>query len=131
MLLCIPPSDAPSQRKSWVPSARTIRFFGFVAHPVFLVLASALSILLWMPFGVGYYGWPWKDSAARWLLEVFVLTFPISAVIAFVMSIVPQFSAGRFVMALLSLIVAMHGVLAMYHWINVYVGPMLEQGQRL
>lgn len=80
-----------------------------------------------MPFGIGYYGWPWENRAARWLLEAFVIGFPMTAFIACVMSIVPQFSGARFVAAILFLILGMYGAFAMFHWINVYVGPLLER----
>jgi hypothetical protein len=129
MLIYMPPPKPPRQPTSWSPSAGTRRFLRIVAHPVPLALASVLSVFLWMPFGIGYYEWPWQNRLGRWLLEAFVFALPISALIACVLSIVPRFSAGRLTLALLSLVIGMFGVFAMLHWINVFVTPLLERQQ--
>jgi hypothetical protein len=73
-----------------------------------------------MPFGMGYYGWPWESPAARVVLAVFVLGFPLYAAAGCVSAIVPKPSACRLVIAVCAFLVGAYGFLAMLHWIKFH-----------
>lgn len=97
-----------------------------VTHPVVLALAAAASVALWMPYGFGYYDWPWRNPAARWLLQLFAIGFPFFAAYAF--KICSENKAGRFPSGVVttSLFVAIWGMWSMLSWTMRYVIPMLN-----
>lgn len=90
-----------------------------------LIAASLTSFLLWMPFGLGYYDFPWGNPHAVGLLATFVFTFPIACSLSSIGSLSPRFMPVRFVMSLPALLVSLHGVLHMLHWWLVAVPQYL------
>ena len=97
-----------------------------VTHPVVLAAAAAASVVLWMPYGFGYYDWPWRNPAARWLLQLFAIGFPLSA--AYALKMCSENKAGRFRIGVVttSLFVAIWGMWSMLTWTMHYVIPMLN-----
>lgn len=71
-----------------------------------------------MPFGFGYYDFPWSNPLAVCLLVVFVVGFPISAAVACVRSLEPQFLPIHFTAALASVLIGLFGLLHMLHWMT-------------
>lgn len=92
-----------------------------VTHPAAMVLAVAASIFLWMPFGMGYYGYPWEDESARWMLTVLVKAFPVWAATACVLSLLRKQRTLRFVVSLVALWTAIYGVKCMTGWVPAYL----------
>lgn len=100
-----------TSRTSW-----TGQFARTSVHPVSLVSATSISVILWMPFGLGYYDFPWDRPLAVLLLLTFVVAFPTSAAAAIVRSCRPRFLPLRFVVAVLSLPVGICGLIHMLVW---------------
>ena len=97
------------------PRSRLLRV---VTNPGMLGLASLVSVILWMPFGFGYYDFPWGTPFAVCLLIVFVIGFPMAAALACVRSLEPQFAPIRFTIALASLFIGLFGLFHMLNWIT-------------
>jgi hypothetical protein len=97
-----------------------------VTHPMILIVLAAISALLWMPFGIGYYEWPWKNLSMRALIQGFAIGFVLLAIMGCVISARPQLSVGRLAVSVLSAIVALYCLFAMYHWMGRYVRPVLQ-----
>jgi len=95
----------------------------FATHPVAMSLVLASTIFLWMPFGIGYYGWPWEIPAARIAMMMFALGVPIYAASGCIVAAQPKPSPLRLGIAACTLLVGLYGALAMLHWLRVYVGP--------
>lgn len=97
-------------------------------HPtafIALISASLVSFALWMPFGLGYYDFPWGNPSAVGLLATFVFAFPVTCGLSFLGSLSPRFLPVRFVVSLLALLVSLHGLLHMLHWWFVAVPQYL------
>lgn len=89
-------------------------------------LVLAATLFLWMPFGMGYYGWPWERPAARLALAAFALGVPVYAAIGCAVAAVPKPSPFRFGMAACAVVVGLWGALAMLHWLRVYSGSLVR-----
>ena len=85
-----------------------------------LGLVTAATIILWMPFGLGYYDWPWEEPGARLSMAAFVLGVPLYAAVGCVSALVPRPSTFRLVVASGALVVGVVGVLAMFHWLKTH-----------
>lgn len=92
------------------------QFARALVHPVSLVSASVISVILWMPFGLGYYDFSWDQPLAVLLLLTFVVAFPTSAAAAVARSCRPRFLPLRFFVAVLSLPVGLYGLFHMLVW---------------
>lgn len=86
-----------------------------ISHPLVLVLASAVSTVLWMPFGLGYYDFPWDNWIARLSLQSFAIGFPLLAGYSSVKSLRTH-SFGVGLVAFVSLIIGTYGCLQMIYW---------------
>jgi hypothetical protein len=75
-----------------------------------------------MPFGMGYYGWPWDKPIARTAMQAFVFGVPLYAATGCIASISPKLSPFRLVFAVCALVVGLFGVASMSHWLSVYPG---------
>ena len=93
---------------------------------VLLVLGMLASVILWMPFGMGYYGWPWQRQAWRVVLYAFVFALPIGASVGCFAAFRGGFSFRRFCVPFLALLSGLLGVLAMLDCRSRYVEPMLH-----
>ena len=100
-----------------------VRWLRFVTHPAGMGLALAATIVLWMPFGMGYYGWPWERPAARLAMAAFALGVPLYAAIGCAAAAGPKPSPFRLGVAACTLLPGLCGALAMLHWLRVYTGP--------
>lgn len=100
-----------------------VRCLRFGTHPIGIGLALGVTIFLWMPFGMGYYGWPWEIPTARVIMVAFVVGVPIYAAISCAVAPIPKPSLFRFGLSVCTLWVGLYGALAMFHWLNVYSGP--------
>lgn len=87
-----------------------------LTHPLTLALGSIISFVLWMPYGIGYYGFPWQDSTAVLSLLAFVMAFPACATRGLIRACHPRFLILNFVVAAISLFVGLHGLLHMLDW---------------
>jgi hypothetical protein len=96
-------------------------------HPACLSLAAVASIILWMPFGMGYYGWPWHSASMRLMLACFVYSLPLIAVVGIIGAFTPSFSVVRALVSIGTLLVALFGIFAMCSWQSSYVQPMLQR----
>lgn len=76
-----------------------------------------------MPFGVGYYGWPWHDWLMKSLLECFVYGFAFIAGLGVFYAIYPKVVFPRLVLSCFSLLFAALGVFAMLSWEKKYLFP--------
>ena len=94
------------------------RLLRVVTSPVVLGLATLISIILWMPYGFGYYDFPWNNPLAVCLLVVFVVGFPISAAVACFRSLEPDFLPIRFTVALGSVLIGLFGLFHMLNWMT-------------
>lgn len=103
---------------------KTIRV---AAHPAILASAAVASAILWMPFGMGYYGWPWQIAAMRVLLVCFVYGFPALAFCGFLAALILEGSSFRTFLAVIALLVGLFGIVAMSFWQKTYVQPMLQR----
>lgn len=83
----------------------------------------AATILLWMPFGTGYYDWPWEKPAARIAMVAFALGVPIYAAIGCVLATVPKPSPFRLGIAACALLAGLYGAMGMLNWLIVFVAP--------
>ena len=92
-----------------------------ITHPVGLGLAIMVSIILWMPFGMGYYGYPWEVDSARWKLSLLVKAFPYWATTACLLSLFPRERPLRFFVAAAALCISLFGVKTMTDWIPRYL----------
>jgi len=97
-----------------------------VSHPVVLAMAAAASVILWIPSGLGYYDWPWRNPAARWLLQLFAIGFPLSAAHAWKTSGERKASRIGVGVAVVSLFIGIWGMWWMLIWTMRYVWPMLN-----
>jgi len=95
-----------------------------LSHPAFLLLIIAACILLWMPFGMGYYGWPWEDKIGEIGIQVIAFAFLFIAAIALFGSLRPNVRTLRLILSVVALLVSLWGLLALYHWKNRYRGPL-------
>jgi len=95
-----------------------VRCLRFVTHPVGMGLALAATIFLWMPFGMGYYGWPWEIPAARMAVAAFALGVPVYAAIGCAVAAVPKPSFFRLSVAASTLLAGLYSVLAMLQWLK-------------
>jgi|GEM_PF-3674756 len=96
-------------------SSRVIDFLVQVAtHPAALILGNVVSFVLWIPYGFGYYDFPWSKQWAVFLLLAFVVAFPTCAAIGLARR--PKFLLLRYCVALPSLIVGLYGLFAMLDW---------------
>ena len=89
-------------------------------HPASLAMLTAIIIYLWIPFGEGYYGWPWENTAARVGMIAFVLAVPLLGAAGCAAATGPKSSAVRFLVAGCTLIAGLYGVFAMFNWLSVY-----------
>jgi len=96
-------------------------------HPTCLSLAAVASVILWMPFGMGYYGWPWESASMRLLLACFVYGLPIVAAVGIIASFTPSLSILRVFISIATLLIALFGIGAMSSWQRSYVLPMLQR----
>lgn len=101
----------------------TSRTAYLLTHPAWLLLASVTSILLWMPFGFGYYPFPWDSTTAVCLLLIFVALFPACAALSLARSYWPKFSLFRFILSTLFLLVSLLGLAHMLHWWHLTTHP--------
>ena len=92
------------------------QFIRFILHPAVLGLASVASIILWMPFGFGYYDFPWNNLAARGALLAIAIGFPLAAGYSCVQSFLTDSSAIRFAVGLLSFLIGLYGSFQMTAW---------------
>jgi hypothetical protein len=97
--------------------------FRSLTHPIGLGLVTAISIILWVPFGYGYYGWAWEKPVARAAMQTFVFFIPLYAVVGCAAAISPRFCRGRLTGALFALLAGLYGVMSMSYWLSVYVAP--------
>lgn len=98
------------------PPTLTERVFAVSTHPVMLILGSLVSIVLWMPFGFGYYDFPWQQWVAVIALFAFVVAFACSAVVALDRACYPQFSPLQFAILIVPFLIGMHGLFQMLRW---------------
>lgn len=103
-----------------------MRIMRIFVHPVTLVLGMLLSIVLWMPFGMGYYGWPWGGFGWRIVLYTFVFIFPLLALGGCIGAISGKFFLFRFLVSISALLIGLVGMCAMLNWMARYVEPMLR-----
>ncbi len=96
-----------------------------ITHPLLLLLANAINVVLWMPFGMGYYGWRWEAAAMRWLIESFVLAFVAISLLGCIVGWWPRIRPGRLVVSVPSLVLSLWGALVLRSWFIVYVAPMV------
>jgi hypothetical protein len=96
-----------------------------ISHPVVLVLESIASITLWMPYGMGYYTFPWGNAPAVLLLLLFVSSFTVVATIAVVQAFFPRLRPFKAAISLLSFAIAIHGLCHMLHW-WIHVVPQFD-----
>jgi hypothetical protein len=89
-----------------------------LTHPAVLIFLTVLSAILWMPFGIGYYDWPWQNRSMRFFIHFFVFGFMILAAISCIRAFRPKFLIVQFIISSLSLFVSLFGVFAMYWWVN-------------
>ncbi len=90
-----------------------------LTHPLVLLCCTVASVFLWMPFGMGYYDWPWDSQLMRFVIRCFVFGFPVLAAVGCVRAFRPQKATGRLVVSSLSLLVALFGVFAMIWWMSM------------
>lgn len=96
-------------------------FIRVLSHPLLLLVASLASIVLWIPYGFGYYEYPWTNRLARWSLQLFAVAFPMLAGVSIAHSIKTRSFGLGFVMAILSLMIGSFGCFAMAEWTVTYV----------
>ena len=87
-----------------------------ISHPVSLVIIVITSVILWMPFGVGYYGFPWEDVGCRIALETSCIMFLAISFVAFLREVSTVNSGLRVILPILSLLTSAFGLLAFYSW---------------
>jgi cellobiose-specific phosphotransferase system component IIC len=90
-----------------------------LTHPVTLFLGSILSILLWMPYGFGYYEFPWEIWSAQGTLQIIAIGFPVAASCSY-KNAMSERSTGRIVISLLAFMIGVYGCLQMTFW-TLYV----------
>lgn len=110
---------------------KILRVAKVIGHPVVLAACLILSVLLWMPFGFGYYGWPYRNAFMRYALYWFVWAYPICCLASLVAACAPRMRIGRVILALFCLWVAARGVQVLRSWRMVYVIPLLSKDQPL
>ena len=98
-----------------------------LTHPALLLLFTLISVALWMPFGMGYYGVPWETGTTRVVIPCFTFGFVAFAATGCFCALRPRLAAARLVVASISLVVAVFGVVAMFWWMGRYVRPMRQQ----
>jgi hypothetical protein len=99
---------------------KLLRCLRLVTHPVGLGLVTAATILLWMPFGLGYYDWAWERPTARLSMAAFALGVPLCGALGCVSALVPRPSTFRLLVAFCALVVGVIGLLAMFHWLRTH-----------
>jgi hypothetical protein len=97
-----------------------------VVFPLLLVGGILASVLLWVPFGMGFYGWPWQYLGWRVALYCFVFAFPVGSAAGCIAAFRGGFSYRRFALPFVALIVGIFGMVCMLDWLTRYVGPMLQ-----
>lgn len=106
--------------RSEMPNADPL-FIRALAHPLLLLVASLASIVLWIPYGFGYYEYPWRNRLARWSLQLFAIAFPLLAGVSIANSIKNRSFGPGFVVAILSLVIGSFGCFSMAVWTMTYV----------
>jgi hypothetical protein len=90
-------------------------------HPVLLVAITLVCVVMWMPFGMGYYGWPWEDKIGRIGIQVGAFSFLIIAATAIVASVIPEIRILRLALSILALVASLYGLFALYSWKDRYL----------
>jgi hypothetical protein len=92
-----------------------------MTHPLALWLIVAVSVVLWMPFGMGYYGWPWEQIFYRVLIQVVAFSFVVLSGVGLFLAFRAERKAFRVVTGIIALLVTVFGVLALYGWKDDYL----------
>lgn len=87
-----------------------------LVHPIVIILIIITSVLLWMPSGMGYYGWPWHNIFWRIALQIISITFVTISAIAVIRNLFYTISRPQLCFSILALIVSSYGVIALYSW---------------
>src|SRR5690242_9743428 len=95
-----------------------MKFVVALAHPAVFLSFMAVSMLLWMPFGVGYYDSPLDSRVTRIAIRAFAYGFVVLALVGCVSALRPRLVVNRLVVASLALVVALLGVGAMLWWLH-------------
>ena len=82
----------------------------------------AISVLLWMPFGMGYYGWPWERVSFRILIQVVAFAFVVFSGGGLLFALRADRKVFRLVTGIVALLVTAYGVFALYSWKDRYLG---------
>jgi hypothetical protein len=92
------------------PASFADRLLRVATHPAPLILGCVASFVLWMPFGLGYYDFPWEQSWAVLLLLAFVISFAVFSAVAV------DRSRDTPLLSVLSLLMGLHGLFHMLEW---------------
>ncbi len=90
-----------------------------ISHPAVLSFATVISIILGMPFGLGYSDFPYANLIAVVLLMAFSFSFPLAALSGCVNSYLPEFRPLRFCISLFALQIACLGLFHCLNWVPV------------
>jgi uncharacterized membrane protein len=85
------------------------------------VLLVLLWVFLWIPFGIGYYGLPWKSSAFQWLIQVCAWALVAGG---FFLAVQGARLERRWWPSAVGIILSLLGMLAMYDWMARYVSKL-------
>ena len=94
--------------------------FKSIVLPSTVSLMFIVSILLWMPFGMGYYDFPWDRIEARIGIQVFAFCFIVFSLVLLIHYISNEKLIG-IGFSMLSLIVSLWSIFALYSWKDKYI----------
>lgn len=89
---------------------------GFFNNYLWLMPFNVISIVLWMPYGFGYYDFPWGNPGAVLLLANFVTLFVYLAYLVMVRALNSPRRLARLIFAGCSLVIACHGLIHFLAW---------------
>jgi len=102
-----------------------------LVHPVVIGLIIAISVFLWMPFGVGYSEWPWGSKFWRAMIQIICLSFIIISALATIMNLCPYIRSVRLCFSILALLVSLYGILALYSWKDSHLDYLERIGHKV
>ena len=94
--------------------------FKAIVLPSVVAIMCLVTILLWMPFGIGYYDFPWRSMGARIGVQIFALSFVCLSLLL----VVKYCARGKLLgigFGTLSVIVSIWGVFSLYSWKDAHL----------